>query len=158
MVSEGDDAPAFSAPLADGSIGEFTLPDRLDEAPLVLAFFPGAFTEVCSHEMSSLQDRLDAFEAAGGTVYGISVDTPFALDEFRDELGLTFGLISDTNREVVDAYGASMDFENLGVRNLAKRAVFVVDASGTITYVWVSDDPGVEPDYDELEAAVAAAR
>jgi peroxiredoxin len=158
MVSEGDDAPTFSAPLADGSIGEFVLADRLDEAPLVLAFFPGAFTEVCSHEMSTFQDRLEAFEAAGGAVYGISVDTPFALNEFRDQLGLGFGLISDTNREIVDAYGVAMDFAGLGVRNVAKRAVFVIDASGTVTYAWISDDPGVEPDYDELEDAVAAAQ
>jgi peroxiredoxin len=157
MVSEGDDAPAFTAPLADGSLGEFTLGDRLDEAPLVLAFFPGAFTEVCSHEMDTLQDRLDTFRDEGA-VYGISVDTPFALDEFREQRGLEFGLISDTNRTILDAYGVAMDFDGLGVRNVAKRAVFVVDASGTVTYAWVSDDPGVEPDYDELEAAVAAAR
>jgi peroxiredoxin len=157
MVAEGEKAPAFTAPLADGSVGEFSLTDHLDEAPLVLAFFPGAFTEVCSHELRSFQDRLDAFSGAGATVYGVSIDTPFALNEFREQLGLEFGLVSDTNREAVDAYDVSMDFENLGVHDVAKRAVFVVDAAGTVTYAWVSDDPGVEPDYDEVEDAVRAA-
>jgi peroxiredoxin len=157
MVSTGDTAPAFTAPLANGDIEEFDLEDRLDEGPLVLAFFPGAFTSVCSHELSTFQDRLAEFQEAGATVYGVSVDSPFALNEFRDKLDLTFDLISDANQHVIDAYEVSMDFEALGVHDVAKRAVFVVDGDGTVTYAWVSDDPGVEPDYDEvLEAASGA--
>lgn len=155
MVSDGDDAPEFTAPLADDQLGEFTLSNRLDEAPLVLAFFPGAFTEVCSHEMQAFQDQLAEFEDAGASVYGISVDTPFALAEFREQLGLDFGFVSDTNRGIIDAYDLAMDFSHIGVRDLAKRAVFVVDGDGTVTYAWVSDDPGREPDYDEVLGAVA---
>jgi peroxiredoxin len=157
MVSTGDTAPAFTAPLATGDIEEFALEDHLDEAPLVLAFFPGAFTGVCSHEMSTFQDRLGEFQEAGASVYGLSVDSPFALNEFRDKLDLRFDLVSDADKEVVEAYDVTMDFEALGVHDVAKRAVFVVDGDGTVTYTWVSDDPGVEPDYDEvLEAASGA--
>jgi peroxiredoxin len=157
MVSIGDTAPAFTAPLATGDIEEFALEDHLDEAPLVLAFFPGAFTGVCSHEMSTFQDRLGEFQEAGASVYGLSVDSPFALNEFRDKLDLRFDLVSDADKEVVEAYDVTMDFEALGVHDVAKRAVFVVDGDGTVTYTWVSDDPGVEPDYDEvLEAASGA--
>jgi len=157
MVSTGDTAPAFTAPLATGDIEEFALEDRLDEAPLVLAFFPGAFTSVCSHEMSTFQDRLAEFQDAGASVYGVSVDSPFALNEFRDKLDLTFDLVSDADKEVIEAYDVSMDFEALGVHDVAKRAVFVVDGDGTVTYAWVSDDPGVEPDYDEVFEAVGGA-
>jgi peroxiredoxin len=82
----------------------------------------------------------------------VSVDSPFALNEFRDRNDLTFDLVSDANHEVVDAYDVSMDFADLGIRDLAKRAVFVVDGEGTVTYAWVSDDAGVEPDYDEVLA------
>ncbi len=154
MVSTGDTAPAFTAPLATGDIEEFALDDHLDEAPLVLAFFPGAFTGVCSHEMSTFQDRLSEFQDAGASVYGVSVDSPFALNEFRDKLDLRFDLVSDADKEAVEAYDIAMDFEALGVHDVAKRAVFVVDGDGTVTYTWVSDDPGVEPEYDEvLEAA-----
>jgi len=158
MVSTGDDAPDFTAPLATGDVESFTLSERLDaEAPIVLAFFPGAFTSVCSHEMRTFQDRLGALTKSGGTLYGISIDTPFALNEFREELSLTFGLISDSNREVVEKYGVAVDFDDVGVKNLANRAVFVVDSSGTVSYAWISDDPGKEPDYDEVENAVREA-
>ena len=157
MVEAGDEAPDFTAPLANGDVDEFSLSENLDDAPLVLAFFPGAFTGVCTHEMNAFQDRIENFEEMDATVYGISVDSPFSLNEFRDQLGLEFDLISDVNRELIDAYGLSMDFDNLGVYGVAKRSVFVVDDDGTVTYEWVSDDPGVEPDYDEVEAAAEEA-
>ncbi|SDE79364.1 redoxin domain-containing protein [Halorientalis regularis] len=157
MVDEGDAAPDFTAPLANGDIAEFTLSENLDDAPLVLAFFPGAFTSVCSHEMNTFQDRLAEFKDVGATVYGISVDSPFAQNEFRDKLGLEFGLISDADKEIIDEYDIGMDFADLGVHDVAKRAVFVVNGDGDVTYAWVSDDPGVEPDYDEVESAAADA-
>jgi len=69
MVSDGDDAPDFTAPLADDQLGEFTLSERFEDAPIVLAFFPGAFTEVCSHEMEAFQDRLAELQDAGASVY-----------------------------------------------------------------------------------------
>ncbi|WP_226481798.1 redoxin domain-containing protein [Natrinema amylolyticum] len=155
MVTTGDAAPDFTAPLANGDIEEFTLSERLaDEAPVVLAFFPGAFTGVCTTEMCTFQDRLAAFNDLDATVYGVSRDSPFTLNEFREQNGLEFGLISDYNKEIIDDYGLSMDFADLGVHGVAKRSVFVIDGDGEIAYSWVSDDPGVEPDYDEVEAAV----
>jgi peroxiredoxin len=154
MVSVGDDAPEFTAPLANGSIDSFTLSDRLAEAPLVLAFFPAAFTPTCTAEMYTFRDRLSEFERIDATVYGVSIDTPFTLNEFRDRNDLNFGLVGDSNREAVDVYDVSMDFDAYGVDRVAKRAVFVVDRDGVVTYAWVSDDPGAEPDYD----AVADAR
>ncbi|MDS0258392.1 redoxin domain-containing protein [Haloarcula sp. S1CR25-12] len=157
MVSVGDEAPDFTAPLANGDVAEMTLSDAVARGPVVLAFFPGAFTSVCSHEMESFDDRLDELADAGVTVYGVSIDTPFAQNAFRDELGLGFELVSDSDREIIDAYDIAMDFTALGVHDLAKRAVFVVDEDRTVTYAWVSDDPGVEPDYDEVVEAAQTA-
>ncbi|WP_121742287.1 redoxin domain-containing protein [Natronorubrum halophilum] len=155
MPETGDSAPDFTAPLATGDVDSFTLSDRLaDEAPIVLAFFPGAFTGVCTTEMCAFQDRLASFNDLDASVYGVSRDSPFALNEFRAQNDLEFGLISDYNKEIIDDYDVEMDFADLGVYGVAKRSVFVVDADGTITYKWVSDDPGVEPDYDEVEVAV----
>ncbi|SIR73521.1 redoxin domain-containing protein [Natronorubrum thiooxidans] len=155
MPTTGDTAPDFTAPLANGDVDSFSLSERLeDEGPIVLAFFPGAFTGVCTDEMCTFQDRLAAFDDLDATVYGVSRDSPFALNEFRDQNGLEFGLISDYNKEIIADYDVEMDFADLGVYGVAKRSVFVVDADGEVTYAWVSDDPGVEPDYDEVEAAV----
>ncbi|MFB6069962.1 MAG: redoxin domain-containing protein [Halanaeroarchaeum sp.] len=157
MVDTGDTAPDFTAPLADGDVRSFTLSDHLEDGPIVLAFFPGAFTGTCTDEMCTFRDEMAAFNDVGATVYGVSVDTPFSLNEFRSKHDLQFGLVSDHTKEVVDAYDVRMDFADLGYYGVAKRSVFVVDADGTVTYAWVSDDPGVEPDYDAVEEAAAEA-
>ena len=159
MPEEGDDAPRFTAPMAkpDGDIDEFALEDALEEGPVVLAFFPGAFTSVCTGEMVTFRDRMDNLTDAGADLYGVSIDSPFSLAEFAEQNDLNFPLVGDTEKEVIDAYGVDMDFESLGVTNVAKRSVFVIDESGTVTYSWVSDDPGVEPDYEAVEAAAAEA-
>ncbi|AGN02069.1 alkyl hydroperoxide reductase/ thiol specific antioxidant/ Mal allergen [Salinarchaeum sp. Harcht-Bsk1] len=154
MPADGDVAPEFTAPLATGDIESFSLSDALEHGPVVLAFFPGAFTSVCSHEISAFDDRLGEFEDAGAQVVGVSRDTPFSLNEFRQELGVAVDLASDLNRDAIEEYGIEMDFDELGVYGVAKRSVFVVDTDGEIAYEWVSDDPGVEPDYDEVLAAV----
>ncbi|WP_152040695.1 redoxin domain-containing protein [Salinigranum salinum] len=157
MVDVGDTAPDFTAPMATGEIESFTLSEHLDEAPIVLAFFPAAFTGTCTTEMSTFQDRLADFQATGANIYGVSIDSPFTLNEFREQNGIEFPLISDTNRKLIDLYDVSMDFETYGVYDIAKRSVFVIDGDGTVTYTWASDDPGVEPDYEAVEEAAAAA-
>lgn len=158
MPSTGDSAPDFTAPLATGDVESITLSNRLpEEAPLVLAFFPGAFTSVCTSEMRTFEDRLSDFEEHDASVYGVSVDSPFALNEFRERNDLSFPIVSDFDRELVDDYDVEMDFADLGVHDVAKRSVFVLDEDGTVTYSWVSDDPGVEPDYEAVERAVADA-
>jgi len=158
MVTAGDAAPDFTVPLAHGDdeVGSFTLSNHLDEAPLVLAFFPGAFTSTCSHEMNTFQARLSEFEDAGATIYGISVDSPFAQNAFRERLGLEYSLLSDANREIIEQYGVSMHWEEYGLDGIAKRAVFVVDADGDVSYAWVVDGTKTEPDYDEVVEAVEA--
>ena len=154
----GTDAPAFTAPVADeDGITPRDLDAYLDDTPTVLAFFPAAFSSTCTTEMCTFRDRMAKFEDVGATVYGISIDTPFTLNEFREQNDLSFGLLSDTNRELIDSYDVRMDFADLGVHGVAKRSVFVVNGDGEITYAWVSDDPGVEPDYEEVREAAAEA-
>jgi peroxiredoxin len=153
MVSDGDEAPTFVAPLADGGIAEFDLAERLSEAPLVLAFFPGAFSGVCTGEMRTFQERLTELHAAGATLYGVSTDSPWSLNAFREDQGLTFDFVSDFDKEIIDAYGVRDDFEDIGLYGLSKRAVFVLDGDGRVTYAWVTDDASEEPDYDEVVAA-----
>jgi peroxiredoxin len=157
MVDIGDEAPDFTVPLANGDVETFTLSDRLDEAPLVLAFFPAAFTTTCTSEMCEFRDRMANFEDVDAAVYGISVDLPFTLNEFRRQHDLNFGLLSDENRELITAYGVVDEFSPLDMR-VATRAVFVVDGDGRVTYEWVADNPKQEPDYEAVQAAADEAR
>ena len=154
MVAESDSAPTFTATLANGDVEAFDLADHLGDGPVVLAFFPGAFTPPCSNEMVALQGHLDEFEAAGATLLGVSADSAFSLNAFREEYDVEFDLVSDMGREVIDAYDLEIDIGELGLHGVANRAVFVLDEKGTVTYAWTTDDPTVEPDYEELLAAV----
>lgn len=153
MVDVNDDAPDFTAPLANGDVESFTLSEHLDEAPLVLAFFPGAFTDPCTNEMSTFRDDIGDYEDIGASIYGISVDSPVVLNQFREENDLNFGLISDSDKEIIDQYGVRLDdFVDMGYA-ASQRAVFVVNADGEITHRWIADEPGTLPDFDEIEQA-----
>ena len=157
MVQTGDTAPTFHATLANGDVEEFDLADHLGDGAVVLAFFPGAFTPPCANEMVALQDHIDEFETAGGTVLGVSADSAFSLNAFRDEFDLEFDLVSDTDRGAIEDYGMLIDIESIGRHGVATRAVFGLDEEGTVTYAWVADEPPEEPDYEELVEAVETA-
>ena len=107
--------------------------------------------------MITFQDRLGQFSEAGATVYGVSADSPFSQGSFREEHGIEFDLISDMDGEAIGAYDLTIDIADLGLHDIANRAVFVIDDEGTITYSWVADDPTNEPDYEDVLDAVRAA-
>jgi peroxiredoxin len=157
MVSTGDTAPDISATIANGEVEAFELSDHLGDGPVVLAFFPGAFTPPCSNEMVALQEHLGDFHDAGATVLGLSADSAFSLNSFREEHGLEFDLVSDMGRSAIQDYDLEIDIGDLGLHGVANRAVFVVDDDGEVTYSWVADDPTNEPDYEELLDAVESA-
>lgn len=147
-------APNFAAMRADGEdVGEFQLSDVLGQENVVLAFFPLAFTGVCTDEMCTFRDQLAQFNDLNAQVYGVSVDSPFSLNVFIQQNGLTFPLLSDFNREISRSFGVLHE-ELMGLREIAKRSVFVLDAKGVVRYRWVSDDPGQMPDFEEIRSAL----
>lgn len=154
----GDEAPGFTAPVADeNGIAQQSAEDYLPEAPVVLAFFPAAFSGTCSTELCTFRDRLGPLADTGGTVLGISTDLPWALAEFREQESLPFPLVADNDASVCAAYGVRTAYDRLGIDAVARRAVFVVDAEGAVTYRWLAENPGNEPVYGEVEEAVADA-
>lgn len=149
----GDKAPEFT--LVDADRKERSLHEFLG-GKTVLAFYPGAFTGVCQKELCTFRDAMANFSSLKATVVGISVDGPFANKAFSDQNRLTYPLLSDYTRTVCKQYGGvHEDFAGLKGYSASKRAVFVLDAKGTVTYAWISENPGVEPPYDEVKAAVA---
>ncbi|MFB6220253.1 MAG: redoxin domain-containing protein [Halolamina sp.] len=154
----GDEAPGFTAPTADeNGIARQSLGDYRADAPVVLAFFPAAFSSTCTGELCTFRDRLAPLSETGGIVLGISTDLPWALAEFREQESLPFPLVADNDAGICAAYGVRTRYERYGIDDIARRAVFVLDGDGTVTYRWLADDPGNEPDYDEVEQAVDAA-
>ncbi len=157
MVSTGDSAPDISATVANGDVEAFELSEHLGDGPVVLAFFPGAFTPPCSNEMIAFQEHLADFEAAGATILGVSADSAFSQNAFREEHGIEFDLVSDMSREAIQAYDLEIDIDDLGLHGIANRAVYVLDESGEVVYDWEAEDPTNEPDYEAvLEAAESA--
>ena len=143
----GDMAPDFTLTAQDKS--SVTLSD-MRGSRVILAFYPAAFTGVCTKEMCSFSDGMVSLESSGSRVLGISVDSPFSNAAFAEANGITFPLLSDVHREAVEAYGVALgDFVIPGY-TVAQRSVFVVETDGSIGYAWVADNPGLEPDYDAV--------
>ena len=148
MVEVGEKAPDFELPDADFNVVRFS--DILAKGrPVILLFFPAAFSPVCTKELCAFRDRMAELEKANAEVVAISVDSPWCLKRFKEENRLGFTLLSDYNREVIKLYNVYHE-EIKGLKMIAKRAVFIITPDGVVRYKWVSDDPTVEPDYEEV--------
>ena len=124
---------------------------------VVLAFFPGAFTGVCTTEMCALRDRIDQFSDLNAEIIGITVDPPFAQGAWKAAHDVNYTFLSDYNREVVNAYDVALPgLAGMAGYVAAKRAVTIVDKDGIVRYHWVADSPANEPDYAAVQDAVAA--
>ena len=144
----GEPAPSFT--LKNTAKTDVSLEDYKGKT-VILAFYPGAFTGVCDDEMCSFQNNFARLNDSNATVIGISVDSPWANAEFAAKYNLEFELLSDLDRKVVEAYDAK--FVGLGGiegYESANRVVIIIDKEGIIRHRWVAENPGVEPDYDEL--------
>jgi len=154
VVTVGNKAPDFT--LFDTEKKERSLKEFLGKKT-VLAFYPGAFTGVCTKEVCALRDSMTRFNELNGQVVGISVDSPFANKAFAAQNSVQFPLLSDFKRTTIQAYGIVHDgFGGLTGYTASKRSVFVLDKDGVVRYVWVCDNPGVEPNYEEVAKALAS--
>jgi peroxiredoxin len=123
--------------------------------PVVLAFFPAAFSSVCTTELCTFRDAASKLNAAKAKVFGISVDTFFALKAFQDAQKLNFPLLSDFNKQVIRDYGAFNE-DMIGLKGIAKRAVFVIDKDGVVRHKEVLDDARNEPNYQKVYDLLAS--
>src|SRR5262245_43191893 len=148
----GAKAPDFT--LTNQDREPVTLSAELAKGPVVLAFFPAAFSGTCTKEMCTFRDSMAELGKVSAQVLGISVDTFFANKAFGDTHHLNFPLLSDFNKEVIDRYGGTNP-DMIGLKNIAKRATFVIDRGGVVRYAEVLEDARNEPDYGKVNEAVA---
>jgi peroxiredoxin len=151
-VEVGQHVP--DVPLVNADRKRVTLAELLG-TPTVLVFFPGAFTGVCTREACKFRDSMSEFNDIKAQVVGISVDSPFAQKAFVEANGLNFPMYSDFSRYAVRAFDIEdPNFAGGLLPGVAKRSVFVVDRDGVVRWRWVSENPGVEPDYAAVAEAV----
>ena len=152
-VDVGAKAPDFT--LHNQNREDVTLSEVLKKGPVVLAFLPGAFSGTCTAEMCNFRDSTGELDKLNAQVLGVSVDTFFALKAWSDAHKFTFPLLSDFNKEVTPLYGV-LNPDMIGLKNIAKRAVFVIDKSGVVRHREVVEDARNEPDYGKVKQALAS--
>jgi len=147
--NKGDNAPDFELP--DINMKMYKLRD-FQKKKVVLVFFPAAESPVCTAEMCTFRDSLNELNDYGAQVVGVSIDGPFANKIFTENRHLNFPLLSDYKRETIQKYGIVMkDLGTLKDYNAAKRSVFIIDENGIVRYRWISDNPLIEPNYNEIK-------
>lgn len=152
-VEVGSKAPDFT--LMDQDRKPVTLSAAVQNGPVVIAFFPAAFSSVCQNEMCTFRDSITTLAASEAQVFGVSTDTFFALKAWGDQQRFGFPLLSDYNKEVIRLYGVTNP-DMIGLKDIAKRAVFVIDRQGIVRHREVLDDARNEPNYDKVRSALAS--
>ena len=123
-LSVGDNAPDFTLP---GTGGTWTL-SQFRGRPVVVVFYPGDNTPVCTRQLNSYNDDLARFEELDAQVLAISSQDVASHDQFSDKHGFRFPLLADVDKKVAAAYGV------LGPLGFVRRSVFVVDAAGVVRW------------------------
>ena len=149
----GAKAPDFTLPNQENE--PVTLSEQLQKGPVVLAFFPAAFSSVCTTEMCTFRDSAADLNKVNAQVLGVSVDTFFAQKAWADAQKLNFPLLSDFNKTVIRQYGV-VNPDMIGMKDIAKRAVFVIDRNGVVRHREVLEDARNEPDYGKVKQALAS--
>ncbi len=144
----GQPAPDFTLPSTSGQ--KVTL-SELKGTPVMLAFFPLAFSSTCTEEFCTMRDDYSAFDGRKVKVLPISVDHTYSLKEYIAKYQLPVEMLSDFHREVSKQYGVFMP-----ERNFANRAYFLVDKDGVLRWSHVEENPGRRRENAELLAAIDA--
>lgn len=148
-MNVGDTAPDFTLP--DGEGNNWTLSDHHGKV-VVLMFYPGDDTPVCTKEMCSVRDHWSDYQATGAEVVGISTDSVASHGKFADKYSLPLRLLADENGEVKDLYGA----KSL-IPGRTSRSEFVIDPQGKLAYQKIRPVGFMRPSDEDILAAIKAA-
>lgn len=146
-IQVGQTAPAFT--LFDSQKNKVSLEDYKGKNVLLL-FFPLAFTSTCTKELCSVRDNIAYYNNSNAVVLGISVDSLYTLNKYKEEQSLNFTLLSDFNKEVSTLYDSLYPMFGFNMKGVSKRAAFIVDGNGQIRYAEVLENAGEIPDFDAI--------
>ncbi len=147
-IETGQRAPDFS--LYDSEKKLITLSELRGE-PVLLLFFPLAFTSTCTRELCSVRDTLSWYNRLHVKIFGISVDSLHTLAKYKAEQALNFSLLSDFNKEVSASYGSLYEQFGFNMKGVSKRSAFVIDREGIIRYAEVLENAGEVPDFTKIK-------
>jgi len=147
----GDIAPDFSLYSSEKKLVHL---HELRGQTVVLLFYPLAFTSTCTKELCSTRDDISIYEELGTHILAISTDSPQTLARYKQDNNFNFTLLSDYNKDVIRAYDVIYEEFTLGMRGVAKRAVFIIDPEGIIRYIEVLEVAGHMPDLPGLQNAL----
>jgi len=150
-LTVGERAPEFELP--DEAGNPVRLSQELERGSVLLVFYPGDFSPVCTRQLCSYRDSYDRFESLGVTILGISDDTIDKHRRFKEERRLPFALLADPQREVIEAYAGT----GMMSGGRAHRANFLVGRDGRLAYVFVEKVSLFHRGADELYEAVQRA-
>ena len=145
----GDKAPGFQLPADDWS-NELSLEDLTSDGPLVLFFYPGDWSSVCTDQLGFLQGSLELFAERGASVAAVSADTPWSHKAFAEQRSLTFPLLSDFHGKAISDYGVRHE------AGFPERAYFIIDSEGVVRASKVEDSPGDQPQISDVLADLDA--
>ncbi len=151
-IEIGQTAPDFT--LHDSDKHKVTL-SELKGQNVLLLFFPQAFTGVCTKELCGVRDNIAMYNNANAKVLGISVDSVFTLNKFKEEQQYNFPLLSDFNKEVSALYGSIYHDWILDMKGVSKRSAFVIDKEGTVHYAEVLDNAGEVPNFEKIQEVLS---
>ncbi|MEI2739899.1 MAG: redoxin domain-containing protein [Chitinophagaceae bacterium] len=150
-ITIGEAAPDFT--LYDSEKNKITL-SELKGQPVLLLFFPLAFTSVCTKELCSVRDHIGWYNNVNAKVFGISVDALQTLAKFKEDQRLNFTLLSDFNKEVSRAYDSIYELFGYNMKGVSKRSAFVIDKDGIVRYAEVLENAGEVPDFEKIQSCL----
>jgi len=150
-ITVGQKAPDFK--LFNTEKKEISLSDYKGKN-LIILFFPLAFTGVCTAELCNVRDHYNVYTSLNTEVVGISIDSLFSLEKFKQEQNYNFNLLSDFNKTTAKAYDSLYDSFAFGMIGVSKRSAFVIDSDGIIRYAEILEDAGKQPNFDAIKACL----
>jgi peroxiredoxin len=154
-LKTGTSAPDFTLKTKTATgLEDVKLSDNFGKQNIVLLFFPFAFTGVCTAEMCDISGGISAYADLNATVYGISIDSPFAQEAWAQKEKISLTLLSDLNKTVITAYDVVLK-GIAGIGDASARAAFVIDKNGTIVYAEQTPTPKDLPNFVAVKSALS---